>query len=158
MLSALSDRIGRKPVMVISSIGALICLAVLGSIGPAVNHLFRCLFGVHFFNNALIAMTVGPVAAETVPTRLMATASGVVIAAGELLGGPAGPKPAFLTLRDRRVFGPGTLISRSSITILTTTIIQPRHPWTSRRTGSPGLETGQPAAQRRIIAQGCDFA
>jgi predicted MFS family arabinose efflux permease len=91
VLSALSDRIGRKPVMVIASIGALICLAVLGSIGPSVNQLFLCLFGVHFFNNALITMTVGPVAAETVPPRLMATASGVVIAAGELLGGGLAP-------------------------------------------------------------------
>ena len=90
-LSALSDRIGRKPVMVISSIGALICLVLLGSIGPSVNRLFACLFAVHFFNNALITMTVGPIAAETVPSRLMATASGVVIATGELLGGGLAP-------------------------------------------------------------------
>ncbi len=90
-LSALSDRIGRKPVMVISSIGALICLALLSSIGPSVNRLFACLFAVHFFNNALITMTVGPIAAETVPPRLMATASGVVIATGELLGGGLAP-------------------------------------------------------------------
>lgn len=91
VLSALSDRIGRKPVMVISSIGALVCLALLTSIGPSVNRLFSCLFAVHFFNNALITMTVGPIAAETVPSRLMATASGVVIATGELLGGGLAP-------------------------------------------------------------------
>jgi predicted MFS family arabinose efflux permease len=91
VLSALSDRIGRKPVMVISSIGALVCLALLSSIGPSVNRLFACLFAVHFFNNALITMTVGPIAAETVPLRLMATASGVVIATGELLGGGLAP-------------------------------------------------------------------
>ena len=36
-------------------------------------------------------MTVGPVAAETVPPRLMATASGIVIATGELLGGGLAP-------------------------------------------------------------------
>lgn len=91
LLSSLSDRIGRKPVMVISSIGALVCLALLSSIGPSVNRLFACLFAVHFFNNALITMTVGPIAAETVPSRLMATASGVVIATGELLGGGLAP-------------------------------------------------------------------
>jgi predicted MFS family arabinose efflux permease len=91
LLSALSDRIGRKPVMVISSIGALACLILLSSIGPSVNRLFSCLFAVHFFNNALITMTVGPIAAETVPPRLMATASGVVIATGELLGGGLSP-------------------------------------------------------------------
>jgi fucose permease len=44
-----------------------------------------------FFNNSLITMTVGPIAAETVPVQLMATASGVVIATGELLGGGLAP-------------------------------------------------------------------
>jgi len=39
----------------------------------------------------LITLTVGPVAAETVPAPLMATASGVVIAAGEILGGGLAP-------------------------------------------------------------------
>jgi len=91
VLSALSDRIGRKPVMVISSIGTLVCLTLLSSIGPSVDRLFACLFAVHFFNNALITLTVGPMAAETVPPRLMATASGVVIATGELLGGGLAP-------------------------------------------------------------------
>ena len=91
VLSALSDRIGRKPVMVISSIGALVSLSLLSTIGPSVNRLFACLFAVHFFNNALITLTVGPIAAETVPSRLMATASGVVIATGELLGGGLAP-------------------------------------------------------------------
>lgn len=91
VLSALSDRIGRKPVMVMSSIGALLCLTLLSSTGTSVSRLFCCLFAVHFFNNALITMTVGPIAAETVPPRLMATASGVVIATGELLGGGLAP-------------------------------------------------------------------
>jgi predicted MFS family arabinose efflux permease len=91
VLAALSDRIGRKPVMVMSSIGALIFLTLLSSTGASANRLFGCLFAVHFFNNALITMTVGPIAAETVPPRLMATASGVVIATGELLGGGLAP-------------------------------------------------------------------
>ena len=91
ILSALSDRIGRKPVMVVSSVGALAGLVALGSIGPNVGMLFACLFVIHFFNNALITMTVGPIAAETVPTSLMTTASGLVIATGELLGGGLAP-------------------------------------------------------------------
>ena len=91
LMSALSDRIGRKPVMLISSAGALVGLGVLGSIGASVGPLFWCLLMIHFFNNALITMTVGPIAAETVPVPLMATASGIVIAAGELLGGGLAP-------------------------------------------------------------------
>jgi fucose permease len=49
--------------------------------------LFTFLFLVHFFNNALITLTVGPLCSEAVPAALMATASGLVIAVGELLGG-----------------------------------------------------------------------
>jgi predicted MFS family arabinose efflux permease len=91
VLSALSDRIGRRPVMLISSAGALLGLALLGSIGPNEVALFACLFTIHFFNNALITMTVGPIAAESVPPTLMTTASGLIIAFGELLGGGLAP-------------------------------------------------------------------
>ena len=91
ILPALSDLIGRKPVMLISSVGALVALSLLGTVAAKTSSLFACLFMVHFFNNALITLTVGPIAAETVPSALMATASGVVIAAGELLGGGLAP-------------------------------------------------------------------
>jgi fucose permease len=64
---------------------------LLAIVAPKTSSLFACLFIVHFFNNALITLTVGPIAAETVPLPLMATASGVVIAAGELLGGGLAP-------------------------------------------------------------------
>ena len=91
ILPALSDLIGRKPVMLISSVGTLIALSLLATAAANSAALFACLFMVHFFNNALITLTVGPIAAETVPSSLMATASGVVIAAGELLGGGLAP-------------------------------------------------------------------
>jgi predicted MFS family arabinose efflux permease len=91
VLSAASDRFGRKPVMLICSLVTLAGLALLGAIGPNTGLLFACLFVIHFCNNTLITMTVGPVAAETVPSALMATASGVVIATGELFGGGLAP-------------------------------------------------------------------
>jgi MFS family permease len=91
LLSALSDRVGRKPIMLAASMGAFLGLIVLGVIGAHVGQLFACLFAIHFCNNALITMTVGPIAAESVAPGLMATASGVVIAAGELLGGGLAP-------------------------------------------------------------------
>jgi len=90
-LSWLSDRIGRKPVMLLSSAGAAAALAMLASTGSAPAQLFAWLFLVHFFNNAAITLTVGPLCAETVPPTLMATASGVVIAVGELFGGGLAP-------------------------------------------------------------------
>ncbi|WP_380916296.1 MFS transporter [Sphingomonas canadensis] len=91
LLSALSDRIGRKPVMILSSIGALAGLIALNAAGPNMWLLFAILFLIHFCNNALITLTVGPIATETVPVTLMTTASGMVIAAGELLGGGLAP-------------------------------------------------------------------
>jgi MFS family permease len=87
----LSDYIGRKPVMVLSTVGALASLLLLASTGAQVQVLFALLFMVHFFNNALITLTVGPLCSETVPTPLMATASGLVIAVGELFGGGVAP-------------------------------------------------------------------
>jgi MFS family permease len=91
LLPWLSDKVGRKPVMALSSIGVLASLLFLANTGDSVVALFAFLFSVHFFNNALIAMTVGPLCTEAVPASLMATASGLVIAVGELFGGGLAP-------------------------------------------------------------------
>lgn len=87
----LSDATGRKPIMISSTIGALLALLLLARTGAQPVALFAWLFTVHFFNNALITLTVGPLCSETVPSALMATASGVVIAIGELIGGGLTP-------------------------------------------------------------------
>jgi predicted MFS family arabinose efflux permease len=87
----LSDFMGRKPVMIFSTVGALCSLLLLASSSAQMAPLFGFLFMVHFFNNALITLTVGPLCSETVPVGLMATASGLVIAVGELFGGGIAP-------------------------------------------------------------------
>jgi MFS family permease len=86
-----SDRLGRKRVLALSSVGACLSLLLLKNTGAVVGALFGFLFLVHFFNNALITLTVGPLCAEAVPPQLMATASGLVIAVGELFGGGLAP-------------------------------------------------------------------
>jgi predicted MFS family arabinose efflux permease len=87
----LSDFIGRKPVMILSTVGAFCALLLLATSSAELGPLFGFLFMVHFFNNALITLTVGPLCSETVPAPLMATASGLVIAVGELFGGGIAP-------------------------------------------------------------------
>ncbi len=91
LLPWLSDIVGRQPVMIASTLGTLAALVGLSLAGPNPAILFGALFAVHFFNNALITLTVGPVCAESVPPHLSATAAGVVIAFGELAGGGLGP-------------------------------------------------------------------
>lgn len=91
LLAWLSDQIGRKPMMLIASAGAAAALIMLHTTGAVPTQLFLWLFLVHFFNNAAITLTVGPLCAETVPPALMATASGVVIAVGEVFGGGLAP-------------------------------------------------------------------
>jgi len=91
LLPWLSDLLGRKSVMALASIGVLLSLLALMKSQPVVATLFAFLFLVHFFNNALIALTVGPLCSEAVPATLMATASGLVIAVGELFGGGLAP-------------------------------------------------------------------
>lgn len=91
LLASLSDRLGRKPVLALSAAGALLSLVLLANTGAHAGALFAALFFVHFFNNALITLTVGPLCSEAVPVALMATASGLVIAVGELFGGGIAP-------------------------------------------------------------------
>lgn len=87
----LSDRFGRKPVMLLSVLMAMILLVLLtGAPGDPVI-LFALLFGTSFFNFALICLTVGPLSVEAVPASLMATASGVVVGTGEIFGGGVAP-------------------------------------------------------------------
>jgi predicted MFS family arabinose efflux permease len=91
VMPAISDRIGRKPVMIISVLGAIGFLWLMMESGPNPGQLFLHLFMTAFFNFALICLTVGPISAESVPVKLMATASGLVIGVGELFGGAAAP-------------------------------------------------------------------
>jgi len=87
----LSDRLGRKPVMIGCSLATLASLVLFSRTSADPAALFAALFSVHFFNFAHITLTVGPLSAESVPAKLMATASGLVICVGEIFGGGIAP-------------------------------------------------------------------
>ncbi len=87
----LSDKVGLKNTLLLASLGALASLIMFYQTGSNVGALYLTMFMLHFFNNAAITITVGPLCAATVSPKLIATASGVVIAAGEILGGGIAP-------------------------------------------------------------------
>lgn len=91
VMPALSDRLGRKPVMILSVIGAAIGLYVLMHTGAEPARLFLSLGGTLFFVFSMICLTVGPISAESVPAKLMSTASGIVVGTGEIFGGGIAP-------------------------------------------------------------------
>jgi len=91
ILPMISDRIGRRPMMLISSAGAGLSLFAFSRVGAAPVLLFTFMFATHFFNFSLITLTVGPISAESVPAKLMASASGLVICTGEVFGGGIAP-------------------------------------------------------------------
>jgi predicted MFS family arabinose efflux permease len=90
VMPSLSDRLGRKPVMILSVIGAAVFLTLLMVTGanPA---LFTYLTLTLLFNFSMITLTVGPLSAESVPASLMSTASGLVVGIGEVFGGGIAP-------------------------------------------------------------------
>lgn len=91
VMPSLSDRLGRKPVIVMSVLGAMLFLWLLMGAGPNPGKLFFFLFMCHFCNFSAICLTIGPITAESVPVKLMATATGFIVGTGELFGGAVAP-------------------------------------------------------------------
>lgn len=91
VMPTLSDRIGRRPVMILSVLGAMVSLYCFANTGSDQEYLFVELFGAIFFIFSAITLTVGPISSESVPSHLMTTATGMVIGAGEIIGGGIAP-------------------------------------------------------------------
>jgi MFS family permease len=106
LVPALSDRFGRKIVMIISLVIELAALSVLPSIGAEPVQLFGVLFVATFMNAGVVAITVGPLTHGSVPARLATTATGIVVGIGELIGGAVAPAIA------------GGLAQNSGITVI----------------------------------------
>jgi predicted MFS family arabinose efflux permease len=89
---ALSDKIGRKPALVLMSI--LTALLTMAMLTPALYANLWLLAGIFFITNAqqaVVALTMVLVPTETVPARLAATAIGMSTLAAEFVGATLAP-------------------------------------------------------------------
>lgn len=91
LLPGLSDRLGRKPVVLGSFVATGACIWLLMHTGAEPLTLFALLFLTTFFNFSMICMTVGPLTGESVPLPLVSTATGLVVGIGEVFGGGVAP-------------------------------------------------------------------
>lgn len=88
---ALSDLIGRKRALALAAAIGLGATIAMSQVGAQPWVLFGWLFMIMFCVMGAITVTVGPLAASSLPPGMAATASGMVIAAGEFFGGGVAP-------------------------------------------------------------------
>jgi fucose permease len=90
LVPGLSDRLGRKPVMVVFSlIGVLVPLAVLYYPGSLVS--LGTLIFLGWSASGVMPLLMGTVPSETIPVKYIATTLGIVMGLGELIGGAVTP-------------------------------------------------------------------
>jgi len=90
-LPAISDRLGRKSVMLSALAVLSVVLLWLPTIGAEPGKLFWALFLATFMLAGVIAINVGPLTSSSVPPHLAATATGAVVGLGEIFGGALAP-------------------------------------------------------------------
>jgi len=96
ILPGVSDRIGRKVVVIGCYVATFASIAGLMMAGPHPVLLFALLFSFSFFNNSMICLNVGPLTSEASAPHLTSTATGVVVGTGEIIGGGLAPVAAGL--------------------------------------------------------------
>lgn len=93
LLTALSDRLGRKPVMLVCTLLAAASVWVFIHSPADPLRLFLTLACITAFAFTVLYINVGPLAMESVPPHIAATAVGTIVGFGEIIGG--GLAPAF---------------------------------------------------------------
>jgi MFS family permease len=88
---AISDRLGRKPVMIAALIIAFVALVALMNLGASILPLFATMFISTGMIAGAVAINVGPLTSASVPPAIAATATGLVVGVGEIVGGAVAP-------------------------------------------------------------------
>jgi MFS family permease len=91
LVPAVSDRLGRKPVMTVALAVALVVLWLLPTRGVDPAVLAGLLFVAAFMTTGAVAINVGPLTHGAVPQGIVTTATGIVIGIGEIFGGALAP-------------------------------------------------------------------
>lgn len=91
---ALSDRFGRRRVVIVALAIAGIVLALLPCIGADILQQFAVLFVASFMISGVVAINVGPLTSGSVPAHVATSATGMVVGIGEILGGAVAPAVA----------------------------------------------------------------
>jgi ACS family hexuronate transporter-like MFS transporter len=90
VVPALSDRFGRRPIIVIFNlIGLLVPLAALYLQGSLI--MLGALIFIGWSASGTFPLFMGTVPSETIPARYVATSLGMVVGLGEILGGVGAP-------------------------------------------------------------------
>jgi len=93
-IPAISDRLGRKSVMIGALVIEFAALWVLMGVGANPPMLFAAIFVAAFMNAGVVAINVGPLTSGSVPPAIAATATGLVVGIGEIFGGALAPAVA----------------------------------------------------------------
>lgn len=91
VVPAFSDRAGRKPALIAALLVGVVALGLFTATGPKPVLLFVLLFIALGSTAGAIAITLGPLTSAAVPATLAASATGVVVGMGEILGGALAP-------------------------------------------------------------------
>ena len=90
LVPALSDRFGRKPIMIgFSFLGVLVSLAALYYSGPL--PVLGALIFIGWLASGVFPLFMGTIPAESTSPRYVATAMGLIVGVGEIIGGFGGP-------------------------------------------------------------------
>lgn len=91
LLPTISDWLGRRNTAILGFLGTTIFIVSFIQLGANVSLLFTTMLFMAFFSFGLVALLAGPIASESAPVGLVASAIGLVVGAGEIFGGGIAP-------------------------------------------------------------------